>query len=404
MLRTSTSLGESALERIADVGDTALPHAGEQRGYLSLVPDALMKLRERLRALPPAAVDFAIALAVLIGQSVPFLYADRMSGPQPWTLAEYWPMLLSSLPLLVRRRFPMAVFVVVAAASTLYSFAGPDVPSQPVPYGWLAATYTVAELCPGRQRALAILISLSPAFAVSPATFVRSALTAGAAYVMGRAVVRSRQYAALVADRAAERERARIARDMHDILAHGISVMIVQAEAGPYAVRRGPERAEQAFRAISDAGREAQGQLRRILDLLRDTGSARDPQPMLNGLPGLVARLSATGPTVRLTVSGTPAALPADAEVAAYRIVQEALTNMVRHARATAGEVRLDWKDDELMITISDDGRGPAPGSGDGHGLAGMRERAAACGGTLTCGAGAPGFEVVARLPVGESL
>ncbi|HUR02710.1 MAG TPA: histidine kinase [Nonomuraea sp.] len=367
------------------------------------MPDLLKQLKERLRAFPPAAVDFAIALAALVGQTVPFLFARRMSGPEPWTLAEYWPVLLSSLPLLVRRRFPMAVFVVVAAASMVYSLRDPDIPSQPVPYGWLAGLYTVAELCPGWQRALAILLSLAPGFTVSPATFVRSALTAGAAYVMGRAVVQHREYATLMEERAAERERARIARDMHDILAHGISVMIVQAEAGPYAVRSAPQRAEQAFRAIADTGREAQGQLRRMLNLIRDADSARAPQPTLDSLQDLFARVSATGPAVRLAVAGTPSTLPADAEVAAYRIIQEALTNMVKHAQATTGEVRLDWKDDQLMITISDDGRGPAPGGG-GHGLVGMRERAAACGGTVTYGAGSTGFEVVVRLPAGESM
>ncbi|QFY12999.1 sensor histidine kinase [Nonomuraea phyllanthi] len=372
---------------------------------MGLVPDVFNELRQRLRSIPPSAVDLALALAVLVGQTVPFLYASRMSGPQPWTLAEYWPVLVSSLPLLVRRRFPMTVFVVVAAASLAYSLAGPDVPSQPVPYGWLAGLYTVAELCPGPRRALAVLISLPPAFAVSPDTFVRSALTAAAAYVMGRAVVQHRRYAALEAERATERERARIARDMHDILSHGISVMTVQAEAGPYAVRVAPERAEQAFRAIADAGRDAQGQLSRMLGLLGDPAS-RSPaaEPSLDGLPDLVARVSATGPAVRLAVTGTPAVLPPDTEAAAYRIVQEALTNMVKHARATAGEVLFDWKDDELMITVSDDGRGRAREGrlASGRGLNGMRERAAACGGTLTHGAGRTGFEVEARLPVGK--
>ncbi|WP_308164734.1 sensor histidine kinase [Nonomuraea sediminis] len=356
-------------------------------------------LLQRLRALPPAAVDLAITLGVLIGLSVPFLYARRMSGPEPWTLAEYWPVLVGSVPLLLRRRYPLAVFVVVAAASVAYSLRDPDVPPQPVPYGWLAGLFTVAELSPRWKRLLAVGISLAPAVTVSPSTFVRSTLTAVAAYAMGRAVVKHRENAALMAERAAERERARIARDMHDILAHAISIMIVQAEAGPFAVRGSPERAIQAFRAISEAGRDAQAQLRRMLDLLKDGEMGREPQPTLTGVPDLVARVSATGPQVRLAVTGTAATLPADAELAAYRIVQEALTNMVKHARATTGEVRLDWKDGELMITISDDGRGPG-GHGAGHGLVGMRERAAACGGTVTYGGGPGGFQVEARLPL----
>ncbi|MFG1972672.1 sensor histidine kinase [Nonomuraea fuscirosea] len=366
------------------------------------MPDLFHALRHRLRSIPPSALDVALTLAVLAGQTVPFLYADRMSGPQPWTLAEYWPVPLSSLPLLVRRRLPMTVFVVVAAASLAYSLAGPDVPYQPVPYGWLAGLYTVAELCPGPQRALAVLISLPPAVAVSPDTFVRSALTAAAAYAMGRSVVRHRRSAALEAELATERERARIARDMHDILAHGISVMTVQAEAGPYAVRVAPERAEQAFKVIADAGRDAQGQLSRVLG--EPGGRSPVARPALDGLPRLVERVSATGPAVRLTVTGTPAALHPDTEAAAYRIVQEALTNIVKHARATAGEVRFDWKDGEVVIMISDNGRGPAreAGPASGRGLNGMRERATACGGTLTLGAGRAGFEVKVRLPIGK--
>ncbi|TDE33609.1 hypothetical protein E1295_37905 [Nonomuraea mesophila] len=126
--------------------------------------------------------------------------------------------------------------------------------------------------------------------------------------------------------------------------------------------------------------------------------------PSLDGLPQLVARVSATGPAVRLTVTGTPAALPAGTEAAAYRIVQEALTNMVEHAQATAGEVRFDWKDGEVVIMISDNGRRLAREGRltSGHGLNGMRERAAACGGALIHGAGRTGFEVEIRLPVGK--
>ncbi|MEU1878091.1 histidine kinase [Streptosporangium sp. NPDC020072] len=364
--------------------------------------NTLRTVRARLRALPPGAADAAIVFAVLVGQTVPFLFTERMSGLEPWTFAEYWPILFSSLPLLLRRRFPMAVFVVVAAASEVYAALGPDVPSQPVPYGWLVALYTVAERSPRWQRVTAILLSLAPAVTVSPTTFVRSTLTALAAYVMGRAVVQHREYAALVAERAAERERARIARDTHDILAHGISIMIVQAEAGPYAARTSPERAAQAFRTIADVGRDAQAQLRRMLDLLKDGEPALAPQPTLDGVGELVERVSATGPEVRLTVVGEPVTLPADTEVAAYRIVQEALTNLVKHAGAATGEVRLDWKDDELMITVTNGGGSASVGAG-GHGLIGMRERAVACGGTLTWGVVAAGFEIVARLPAGAS-
>lgn len=381
------------------------------RGYLGLVSDMFRIWEGRLaawfRGLPPVAVDFAIALAVLIGQSAPFLFARRTASPEPWTLLEYLPILFASLPLVLRRRYPMAVFIVTMVSAPIYSLNDPDIPPQPIWYGWLVALYTVAELSPRWQRVLAVLVSLAPATSVSPGTFIRGTLTALAAYAMGRAVVQHREYAALVEERAAERERARIARDMHDILAHGISIMIVQAEAGPLAVRNAPERAEKAFEAIGAAGRDAQAQLRRMLNLMKETEGPRAPQPTLDGIADLVARVSATGPTVRLAVTGTPARLPADVEVAGYRIVQEALTNMVKHAQATEGEVRLDWTDAELVITVTDDGRGPVPGNGGGHGLVGMRERAAAYGGTVSHGARSlalSGFQVVVRLPVEEKL
>lgn len=319
------------------------------------------------RSLPPLVIDFAIALAVLIGQSVPFLFARRAAGPEPWTFAEYAPVLLAGL-LVLRRRYPFTVLLLMIASSAIYSMNDPDIPPQPIWYGHVVALYTVAELSPRWQRFTAVALSLAPALTVSPSTMIRGLLVGLAAYVMGRARVLQRDYGALREERAAERERARIARDMHDILAHGISIMIVQAEAGPLAVRHAPERAERAFEAIGAAGREAQAQLRRMLDLMKEEAGSRSPQPTLDDLPELVARVSETGPAVRLSRRGEPVPLPADVEVAAYRIVQEALTNMVKHAHATSGEVTMSWEDGELMITITDDGRGPVPGAAGGTG------------------------------------
>jgi signal transduction histidine kinase len=202
--------------------------------------------------------------------------------------------------------------------------------------------------------------------------------------------------------RAATAERARIARDMHDILAHAVSLMVVQAEAGPVVVRTDPERAERAFDAIAGAGRDAMVQLRRMLGVLKDEGEIepRAPQPTVSGLPGLVEQVGATGLAVELETEGEPHQLTADAEVAAYRIVQEALTNTVKHAAATQATVRLDWTDTELRITVTDDGRGE--NGPPGHGLAGIRERAAACGGIADAGPlGGGGHRVTTSLKVG---
>ncbi len=179
--------------------------------------------------------------------------------------------------------------------------------------------------------------------------------------------------------------------------------MIVQAEAGPVAVRTAPERAEGAFDAISAAGRDAMAQLRTMLGVLRENEGApdapREPQPALSGLPGLVERVRATGPAVSYEVTGRarPPGLAVEATV--YRIVQEALTNVLRHADATAVRVRLDHGPDALTLTVTDDGRGP--GGGAGLGLTGIRERAAAHGGTARTGPGPDGrgFRVGVTIP-----
>jgi signal transduction histidine kinase len=181
--------------------------------------------------------------------------------------------------------------------------------------------------------------------------------------------------------------------------------MVVQAEAGPVVVRSDPERAEAAFDAIAGAGRDAMAQLRRILGVLkeeqREGSSGHRPQPGVAALPGLLRQVSeSAGLRAELRTNGEPRPLPPDTEVAVYRVVQEALTNTVKHAHASAATVELDWTETELALTVTDDGRGPADTVG-GHGLIGLRERAVACGGTAEAGPGPDGgFRVVVRLPV----
>ncbi|WP_449061450.1 sensor histidine kinase [Planomonospora algeriensis] len=225
-----------------------------------------------------------------------------------------------------------------------------------------------------------------------------------AAWAMGRATANRQAHARqlerekeMEARRAAERERAAIARDMHDILGHAISLMVVQAEAGPLAVRPDPGRAEAAFDAIAAAGRDAMDQLRRLLGLLEEDSA--EATPTVARIGALVESVDRAGQPAALTVSGTPRPLPADVEAAAYRVVQEALTNVVKHARATAVTVGLDWREDALVIDVTDDGRGHSGGTG--HGLVGIRERAAACGGSVSFGHGPDrrGFAVSVRLP-----
>jgi signal transduction histidine kinase len=241
----------------------------------------------------------------------------------------------------------------------------------------------------------------------SSETALRTVVLFAAAYGLGRATAASEERAARLeherqveAERAAERERARIARDMHDILSHAVSVMVVQAEAGPVVLRADPARAEAAFDAIAAAGRDAMAQLRGILAVLKSDDGAHAPQPTIDDLPALADQVRNAGLAVGFTSTGEQLALRPDVAVAAYRITQEALTNVVKHAGAARADVRLDWQDDSLMISITDDGRGGAV-AGGGHGLIGVHERATACGGTASAGprADAPGFQVLVRLP-----
>ncbi|RSN51457.1 MULTISPECIES: sensor histidine kinase [Actinomadura] len=381
---------------------------------------------------PDLAVDAALALAVLLAQLAPF---TTMHGP--WSAALYAPVLGSSLPLLLRRRLPVTAMVAVLVSVPLYDLVGGG-PSQPIWYGWLVAVYTVADRSPHRDRLLALAVTAASTLLVvrpgSVDTAVRGAAIWLAAYALGRAAALRRQRAAdleeravrlererrLEAERAAERERTRIARDMHDVLAHAVSLMVVQAESGPLVVRSDPDRAEAAFDAIAASGRDAMGQLRRMLGLLKDDDGPRDAQPSLARLPELAGRVRETGLPVSLSVDGVPlpeppsapapagaaarlATLRPDVDAAAYRIVQEALTNAVKHAGADRVDVALAWEGDVLRVTVTDDGRGPGRAGGGGRGLVGVRERAAACGGDASFGPapGGRGARVEARLPAG---
>ena len=374
----------------------------------------------RLRSANTYAVDSALAAVVAVPVSVQFANASP-GGATPLGV------LLNAgtvLPLIWRRRAPFAVAVTVAAFSLLASVY--NRPGQDLPYGALLATYTVADLGRRWQRWSflgGLVLILGPGALLvkhyGAADFLLDLLLPLSAYLLGTLARISRERAEALEERAeqlargraadvaraAAEERARIARDMHDLLAHAVSIMVVQAEAAPVVVRTDPDRAERAFDAIAEAGRDAMVQLRRLLGVLKEEQDAgvRAPPPTVAAVPALVAQMDSTSLRVDLRTGGEPRLLPADAEVTAYRIVQEALTNTVKHAGADSATVRLDWKDASLLITVTDDGRGPdgaaAPQAG-GHGLIGIQERVAACGGRAETGpAPGGGFQVTARLP-----
>ncbi|MEV7739662.1 sensor histidine kinase [Streptomyces sp. NPDC088921] len=212
---------------------------------------------------------------------------------------------------------------------------------------------------------------------------------------------RDRAERARAAQRRADEERLRIARELHDVLAHSISVINVQAGVGLALLDTDPEQARTALTTIKAASKEALGEVRQVLDTLRTPGDApRAPAPGLDRLPELVSQAAGAGLTVEL--EGSAPGLPPGADLAAFRIVQEALTNVVRHSGSRHARVRLDHDGGALRLRIDDDG--PATGTdagGSGNGLAGMRERAAALGGTIEAGARPDGgFRVLAVLPL----
>jgi signal transduction histidine kinase len=199
--------------------------------------------------------------------------------------------------------------------------------------------------------------------------------------------------------RAATQERLDIARELHDIVAHHVSVIAVQAEAAQSVLATRPERAGQAMADVAETARTALTELRRLLGVLRSEAT-RAPQPGLNAIDELVDTVRRAGMDVTMSRSGTPRTVDAAAGLTAYRVVQEALTNVLKHAGPCRTDVAVSFGDDALVVTVTDDGRGPGSPNG-GHGLVGMRERVTVLGGTLDAGASPRGgFSVRASLPL----
>ncbi|MGD9695910.1 MAG: sensor histidine kinase [Thermoleophilia bacterium] len=206
------------------------------------------------------------------------------------------------------------------------------------------------------------------------------------------------------ARRRAGEERLRIARDLHDVLAHSLSLINVQAGVALHLIDERPEQARTALADITRVSREALGEVRGTLAALRNPGddAPRAPGPGLAGLDEMLERVRAAGLRVSARTQGRQRPLPAGVDQAAFRIVQEALTNVRRHGGGAAAAVSISYEDEELTVRIDDDGPGPAPGATGGSGIVGMRERAAALGGRLEAGPGPDGgFRVEARLPIG---
>jgi signal transduction histidine kinase len=266
-----------------------------------------------------------------------------------------------------------------------------------------------------------VAVQLTPGRFQAP-TVISNALVIGAAWLLGHFVGGRRSYTAQLeqaaeleraraeqARRAVAEERLRLARELHDVVAHSISVIAVQSGVGAHVAKTQPEEAAKALAAIEATSRAALTELRRLLGVLRQDDEPEGslaPVPGLADLEGLLAEVAKAGLAARLQVEGTPSPLPAGVDLSAYRIVQEALTNVVKHAGPVRAQVTIRYRDQEIRVEVIDDGRGVAAPTGDGrarvgHGLIGMRERVAVFGGDLETGPCPDGgFRVAARLPL----
>jgi signal transduction histidine kinase len=383
------------------------------------------------RRLPASAWLFDSGLAlVAAGLSTAFFVFELVgSGLSRGILAlGYALALVHTLPLVARRRFPGAVLALGVASGLAVAALG----LSPIVLGVaiLVAVYSVAAYGT-RWVSLAGLaaaevgsaaVQLTPGRFQAP-TVVSNALVIGAAWLLGHFVGVRRAYTARLEERTAEleqareelarravtKERLRLARELHDVVAHAMSVIAVQSGVGAHVASTQPEEAAKALSAIEATSRAALEELRRLLGVLRQDSEPQGdltPVPGLADLDTLLAEVSKAGLGVRLRVEGTPWQLPAGVDLSAYRIVQEALTNVVKHAGPARAQVRIGYGDQDVTVEVTDDGRGVGALAGDGrawvgHGLIGMRERVAAFDGDLEVGPlPGGGFRVAARLPL----
>ncbi|UQI46548.1 sensor histidine kinase [Streptomyces sp. HU2014] len=377
---------------------------------------------------PSRRLPWPSTLAVALVQQAGSHFA-ALNQPDRAPLDSFARVLLAVGPafLLIRHRRPRVAVFGASAATMLY--LGGGYPYGPVFLSVVVACFTA--IVAGHRRAAWCAVALLwaghlllahwlyrwlPPGGDGPAPWNEEwapAAWAVAVVVVAELVhVRREQWARERAERAmaerrrADEERLRIARELHDVLAHSISVINVQAGVGLALLDEHPEQARAALVTIKAAGKEALGEVRQVLDTLRAPGEApRAPAPGLDRLPELAEQAADAGLTVDITTEDVPAGLPPGTELAAFRIVQEALTNIVRHSGSRTARVRLSHRDGALELRIDDDGPA-APAAkealpGGGRGLVGMRERAAALGGTVEAGPRPDGgFRVRARLPL----
>ena len=350
------------------------------------------------------------------------IIANKIKMAEGPAYPDFLVALLTTLPLALRRRYPLAVFWFVIVMCAVKPEFG-DASSKLVACTIVA--YSAAAHSPYRPAAMVSLVAALAAIAGSygnaipniPKTFgvflvFVPIVAAGASLrnLRERIAAAQERERALERDKAqatelaTEQERARIARELHDVITHNVSVMVVQAGAARKIMSRSPEQATGALLAVESAGRAAMTELQHAMGLLAPDGEAQlAPQPGLAELDRLIGRVRATGMRIELTQTGTPHPLAAGSDLAAYRVVQEALTNAAKHAAGAPAHVRITYTPRDLVVAVGNGAgrRSAAADEGNGRGLMGLRERVAACGGELAAQAREDGgFEVRAVIPL----
>ncbi|MFF0721462.1 sensor histidine kinase [Verrucosispora sp. NA02020] len=384
--------------------------------------------REWLRR-HPLAGDGLLAVGLVVAEVVLTLLTPRDFWPRPLFAALGW-SLVCAAPVVVRRTAPWPA--VVASLAILALPLTLEISPATQGFAFVVLTYTMAAYRPLRPAVVAAVVLWVPVALVTtvtpfetmpqvnPAYLVANNLLIGVvSFSVGRAVharrastqaLRERARIAeatqrALAEQAVADERRRIARELHDVVAHHVSVMGVLATGVRRVLRRDPNAAEEAIGTIEETSRATLRELRRLLDVLRtEAEPAADlaPQPGIAGIEALAEQVREAGLPVTLTVRGAPAALAEGEALTVYRIVQEALTNALKHAGTATAQVRVSFADDAVEVEVTDTGRGPSPDTDRvGHGLVGMRERVALYGGVLRTGARpGGGYRVHARIPV----
>ena len=372
--------------------------------------------------------DYALAAALLVGSLADLLHGGPGNGWSGWRPLEIALAFAISVPLLWRRTRPATVLwiVLVAGAAAAALVAPRQAGFEPF-VALIVAYYSLGANAEDRSSVVNAGLALTISLIGGIASTATGEETLGntlpilvwtfAAWLIGR-IIRSwrgrageleqlnrelEQQRELQAQAAVAVERGRIARELHDVIAHNISMIVVQAGAAARVLEGDQPHVSGALEAIEATGRETVDEMRRLLGVLRraDDGLSLAPQPGLEDLAALTAQVRAAGLPVELCVEGTPIALPPGVDLSAYRIVQEALTNALKHARAAHAQVTVRYKPGALELEVRDDGAGIANGAGSGHGLVGMRERVALWGGDLAAGREQNGWTVRARLPTG---